>query len=118
MPKYTYRCECGNVATKYAPKEKETIRCSKCRKDMIRDMPVLNGPCDKKELINPFLNHKRIDNQDAIIDARKQKHYWSIEVPKMVNSGVYGIDTMLEKGWIYFDDNMHMHIHTKPPSER
>ena len=118
MPKYNFKCECGNTATKYAPKDKKHIRCPKCRKDMKRSMPTLNGPCDKKEVVNKLLNSKRIDNQAEIIEARKQKHYWSVEVPKMVNSGIYGLDTMLEKGWVYFDDNGHMHINTTPPSER
>lgn len=118
MPKYTFRCECGHFSIKYTPKNKNVLRCPKCKGTMNREMPTLNGPCDKKELVNPFLNSKRIDNQTEIIEARRLKHYWEVEVPKMVNSGIYGLDTMLEKGWVYFDDNGHMHIYTKPPSER
>ena len=118
MPKYKYTCECGNSVVKYAPRDKLTLRCKKCKSEMKRELPVLNGPSQKRELVDPVVNTRHIDNQDEIIKARSQKYYWGVEVPKMVNSGKYSIETMIEKGWVWFDDNMQMHIYTKPPHER
>jgi hypothetical protein len=85
---------------------------------MKRDMPILNGPADKKEVVDSLTNTRWGDDHRKIIQARKEKYYWSVEVPRMVNSGTYSVQTMFEKGWIWIDDNNEMHIHTKPPKER
>jgi len=39
-------------------------------------------------------------------------------VPRLVNSGTYGLDTMLENEWIWVDDNDKIHIYDKPPCDR
>lgn len=118
MPKYNFVCECGHSVKKYTPREKKALPCKKCGGQMERELPILNGPADKKEVIDPVLNLKKSDDHDKIIKARKAKYYWNIEVPRLVQSGVYGIDTMIEKGWVWLDDNGNMHIHNKPPHER
>jgi hypothetical protein len=118
MPKYNFTCECGYSVKKYTPKDRVVLPCPQCDKNMNREMPILNGPPAKREVVNELLNSRWCDDQKQIIQARKEKYYWSIEVPRMVNSGTYTVQTMLEKGWIWIDDNSQMHIHTKPPNER
>ena len=118
MPKFTFNCQCGHTVKKYTSRDKKEIQCDKCNKIMSREIPNLNRPADKREVINPLLNTRWPDDQKKIIKARKLKYYWSVEVPRLVNSGTYSLSTMLEKGWVWIDDNGDLHIHTKPPHER
>ena len=85
---------------------------------MDRQLPIINGNPDITEIVNNITGQTQKKDQSIMVKDRHDKYYWSIEVPRMVNSGVYGLDTMLQNGWVWFDDNKQMHIHTKPPNER
>lgn len=115
MPKYVYTCECGISRKKYAPVSCKTIECE-CGKDMKRQMPTLRG-LKNTETVDKFTNKKHIDDQKNIIDERKADYYWEVEVPRLVNSGTYELDTMLEQGWVYYDEKHNLVTRTKPPQK-
>jgi len=79
-------------------------------------MPTLRG-LKNTETVDKFTNKKHIDDQQSIISERKADYYWEVEVPKLVNSGVYGLDTMLEQGWVYYDEKHKLVTRTKPPQK-
>ena len=83
---------------------------------MIRQMPKLKAP-KVTETVDKYVNQKRMQDHEEIVHERKLDYYWEIEVPKMVNSGVYGLDTMLEKGWVYYDEKGNLVTRTKPPQK-
>lgn len=115
MPKYTFNCECGFSAQKTLPRTKKTIVCPDCGKDIGRSVPKLGGPVEVKETVGDLKKKWNKDNKE-IVRERKESHYWKHEVPKLVSSGVYGLDTMLENGWVYFDEKGELQIRTKPPN--
>lgn len=85
---------------------------------MSRQLPVLSGPASVKETVDKFFNVQHHSNQKELIQERSDDYYWTVEVPRMVNSGKYSMETMLEMGWISVDDKGHITIHTKPPYKR
>lgn len=119
MPKYTFECRnCSNSVKKLTPVSVRIIDCEKCGQDMLRAMPKLNGQAEVSETVNKYTNTQWKDGQKEEIQARKDKYYWTVEVPRMVNSGTYGLDTMLEMGWVYLNEKEEICINDKPPSER
>jgi hypothetical protein len=84
---------------------------------MERQMPNITG-MTSTETVDSITEVKWQDNHKNLLEDRNQTHFWSVQVPKMVNSGVYSIETMLENGWVYIDDKNQMQIHTKPPGKR
>jgi hypothetical protein len=68
------------------------------------------------ETVNKYTNTKNKQDQKSIIEERKQDHYWSVEVPRLVQK--YSLKICLEQGWVWEDDNGKVHTHTKPPGKR
>lgn len=119
MPKYTFVCpECGRSDQKFVPRLVTEVICSGCSKTAVRQMPVLNGPSNVTEVINKYTGttHRR-DHQEEV-EARKAEYYWTVEVPRFVASGTYSLETMLENGWVWVDDNLKVHTQTVPPHRR
>jgi hypothetical protein len=119
MPKYTFVCsECGASDQRYVPKLVKEIECSICSKLAIRQLPTLNGPSSVTEVIDKYtgITHRR--DQKEEVTARKEEYFWTVEVPRFVASGTYSLETMLENGWVWVDDNLQVHIHNKPPHRR
>ena len=85
---------------------------------MNRQMPNLAGSSDVSETVDKYTNIQHKNDHGKIMKARKQEYYWTVEVPRMVATGTYTMETMLENGWIYFDDKKEMHIQDKPPHRR
>lgn len=85
---------------------------------MKRQMPKLGGQSQVNETVDEYTGITWKDGQRDAIKERKDKYYWEVEVPRMVNSGTYSIETMLEMGWVYFNDKDEMCVNNKPPSER
>lgn len=81
-------------------------------------MPRLAGQSQVNETIDKHSGIVWQADQQESIKARRDKYYWEQEVPRFVHSGVYGLDTMLENGWVYLNEKEEMCIHNKPPSER
>jgi len=80
-------------------------------------MPNINKP-NNYTTKDKYTNLKVIEDNAEAIKERRDKHYWGHEVPKLVASGIYGQDTMLQQGWISIDDFGAITINTKPPSAR
>lgn len=130
MPKYTFECpSCGRTEQKYTSRDTSSIPCPDCESIsknerctqqvyMLRKLPKLSGTPDITEVVDDYTGKTVKQDQSTMIKERHERYYWSVEVPRLVKSGTYGVDTMLELGWIWFDDHGHMQIHDKPPGER
>ena len=118
MPKYTNECpSCGHTLQKYNnPKDAPNYCCPHCGTTMVKKMPIIKG-VKTTETVDKYTNKKHVADHKEIVNERKQDFYWSKEVPKMVNSGIYELSTMLEKGWVYYDDKGNLVTRTKPPQK-
>jgi len=118
MPKYTFKCKkCGDDKQVFASRKRTCTPCKKCGEYMYRQMPVLSGPAQVTETVDKYTGKKWIDDQDVILKDRQGAHYWKNEVPRLVNSGTYSLETMLEMNWVYFDDKDELQTRTKQPSQ-
>lgn len=118
MPKYTFECpECGKIEQKFAALSTTTAQCG-CGSTMKRNLPSIGGPAKVTEKMDDMSNVTHIQDQKEILKERRDDHYWAVEVPKMVNSGIYSAETMFERGWIFINDKGQIEIHTKPPEKR
>ncbi len=116
MPKYRFTCpKCNKEKSTYTSASKKTIKC-KCGNDMKRELPNLSGSPKVLEIVDKYSNVKHQANQTKIIQDRRNVYYWAVEVPKMVESGVYSMETMMEKLWIYYDEKGNLQTRTKPPT--
>jgi intracellular sulfur oxidation DsrE/DsrF family protein len=113
MPKYTFICQkCGKSIQKYAAASQRFNQCE-CGQQVERQMPNLAGT-KTTETVDKLLNRKHTVDQENSMKERKLTYYWEVEVPNMVNSGVYSIETMLEQGWIYYNEKGELTTRTKP----
>jgi len=116
MPKYTFKCgHCDHTQQLFASVKRLKSPCEKCGEYMDRQMPVLSGHVQVKETVDKLTNRKWVDNQTDILSDRKDVHFWSKEVPKLVASGTYSMETMLENSWVYYDEKGQLKTRTKPP---
>ena len=118
MPKYTFKCKCGESETKLVSILVTELPCIKCDLQMTRQMPTLNGPSEVRETINTHTGVTWRKDQKEILAERQEKYLWEVEVPRKVASGTYTLQTMLEQDWVYVDDDGKIQIHTKPPHKR
>lgn len=119
MPKYTFRCpSCGSDRQMYVPRLVEEVECKDCNGTMKRQMPTLNGPANVREVVDKYTGITHVDGQPDMVKERREDYYWSVEVPRLVNSGTYSVETMIENGWIQVDDAGKIHVNDKPPSKR
>ena len=116
MPKYTFKCQCGWSDQRIENKKTKHVDCPTCGSIADRAVPFLSGPVEVRETVNDLGKTWRKD-QDELINDRKQTHYWKHVVPELVNSGVYSMETMLERGWVYYDDKGQLHTRTTPPGK-
>lgn len=117
MPKYTYECtDCDIQIQKFANVTDKTTKCPKCHEQIPRRMPLLKAP-KVTEVVDKYSNKKHMDNHKNVLQERKLDYYWKHEVPKFVESGTYELDTMLEQGWVYYDEKGNLTTRTKPPQK-
>jgi hypothetical protein len=83
---------------------------------MDRQMPNLRG-LKNTETIDKYSNKKHVVDQKEIVNERKLDYYWEVEVPKMVNSGTYELETMLEQNWVFYNEKGELVTRTKPPQK-
>jgi ssDNA-binding Zn-finger/Zn-ribbon topoisomerase 1 len=113
MPKYTFICnKCGKQIQKYLSSSQRFNQCD-CGETVERSMPNISGT-KTTETVDKLLNRKHIDGQIGALKERKLDYYWEVEVPKMVDSGIYSIETMLEQGWVYYNEKGELTARTKP----
>src|SRR5580698_7289319 len=118
MPKYTFKCDkCGNSETKLVSILVTELPCT-CDSNMIRQMPTLSGSSEVRETINAHTGTTWRKDQKEILAARQESYLWEVEIPRKVASGTYTLETMLEQGWVYVDDDGKIQTHTKPPHKR
>ena len=118
MPKYTFKCSsCDNILQKYTSMGKTIIECPKCDSDMARQMPITSPP-DTEEVVDKYIGIKWKNDQQDLIKKRKDEYYWRVEVPRFVDSGTYSLETMLEMGWVYYNERGELQTNTKPPDKR
>jgi transcription elongation factor Elf1 len=116
MPKYTFTCpHCGLSLQKFANVNSKNIPCE-CGEEMDRKMPNIAG-FKVSEVVDKYSNKKHFSDQKEILKERKLDYYWEKLVPEMVNSGTYTLETMLEKGWVYYDEKKNLITRTKPPQK-
>lgn len=116
MPKYTFECsKCNKIKQTYVPTSIKTQICE-CEAEMNRQMPKIGGT-QVNELHDKYSNKSLVQDHKEIVNERKVDHYWAVEVPNMVNSGTYELDTMLEKDWVYYDEKHNLVTRTKPPQK-
>ena len=117
MAKYTYYCNmCDKEEERIVTDRDRLITCS-CGIQMIKMMPRLS-PATTTEVVNSHTKQEHIKDQDIMVKARRDEYYWKVEVPRLVASGTYSVETMLENGWITIDDSKQIVIQTKPPHKR
>lgn len=117
MPKYTFSCKkCGSLKQQFANIDTDSIPCTVCESRMDREMPKLAG-LKTTEVVDKYTNKKHVADQKQLLTERKLDYYWEKLVPEMVNSGTYSIETMLEKGWVYYDEKKNLVTRTKPPQK-
>lgn len=118
MAKFTFECEnCGSVKQIIVSHTKKTIQCE-CGSAMQRKLPTSDSKCTVKEIVDPYTNQQQIPDQKDCIKERHEKYFWTVEMPRLVQSGKYCISTILRNGWGIINDKGELELHTKPPSER
>jgi len=115
MPKYHFICDsCKADIERYASIKTEESKCPTCSGTMKRQFPNI-GSQVVKEVVDKFTNTKHTINQKAEDAERKQDHFWTVQVPRLVQE--YGIQTCLEEKWLVYNDKGELVIN-KPPSKR
>ncbi len=119
MPKYTFICSsCNSGMQKYVSRSIKELVCDKCNATMMRQLPNLSGPTDVTEVIDEYIGTTQKPDQRDLVEQRRDEYYWTVEVPRLVDSGTYTVETMLEMGWIYLDEKEQVRINDKPPHRR
>jgi len=118
MPRYTFTCSEGHTLQKYTSVNNREFPCESCSNAMIRQPPKLDGPVDVHETVDKYMNIQQRSDQSELVKQRRDEYYWTVEVPRFVNSGTYTVETMLEMGWIYVDEKDEVQICTTPPHKR
>ena len=116
MPKFRFRCQCGNEIERFVSLKTEETDCSSCGAKMKRQFPGA-GSQQVREVVDSFTNTRQTPDAKAENKARKTEYFWEIEVPRLVQSGTYSTQTMLDEGWIAYNDRDELVIN-KPPSKR
>jgi len=118
MAKHTFVCKsCGTSKTLFTSSA-ATIECESCGEEMSRKMPTLNGKPDVTETVDSYTGIKHREDHKNIVEQRKQDYFWKHEVPRLVNSGTYSLETMISNGWVTTNDKDELIINTKPPNRR
>jgi hypothetical protein len=102
MPKYNFVCESCSIKThKYVSAKTETVVCT-CGKNMHRQLPVIEGQTEVRELIDPYLNKRHVKDQDTLLKDRRRTHFADVEIPRLVDT--YSVETCLENKWLVYND--------------
>lgn len=84
---------------------------------MDRLLPRLG--CKKTtETVDPYLNIRLEENNKQQVKERHNQHFWEVEVPRMVASGTYSTETMLEEGWLVYNDKGELELGKGPPQKK
>lgn len=118
MPKYRFYCsDCREDFTKIEGRHVEETECPYCSGGAQRQMPTLNSS-EVTETVDKYVGKRLPTNNKDLIEQRRQEYYWKYEVPDLVRSGVYSLETQIENGWIIVKDDGTIEIQDKPPHRR
>ena len=113
MAKNRYKCnKCDKEETRYSSADE--FLCS-CGGQKQKQMPQLAGHAQVNEVVDKYRNVKHKQDQKKIIKDRRSEYYWKVEVPKLVASGTYSLETMLEMKWVYYNEKGDLVTRTIPP---
>lgn len=104
MAKYRFQCEgCQVIVERYTASTVETQPCKECGGLAKRLFPNI-GMKKVTETVDSFLNIRHEDDQKKLLEDRRTEHFWSVEVPRFVESGTYCVETMLAEGWVFYNE--------------
>lgn len=104
MAKYRFQCEqCSAVSERYASVQTEALPCKECGANAKRLFPNI-GSQKVTETVDPFLNIRYEEDQRKQLENRRIEHFWEVEVPRFVQSGIYSMETMLAEGWLVYNE--------------
>ncbi len=83
---------------------------------MDRALPNIKAP-QVTENVDKHFGKSWKQDQKELLKERKADYFWSVEVPRLVNSGIYSLETMLENQWVYYDEKGNLCTRTKPPEK-
>ncbi len=113
MAKNRYKCDtCESEEMKYSSEDEFPCSCGGQKK---KQMPNLAGHAQVNEVVDKYRNVTHKQDQKKIINDRRSEHYWNVEVPKLVASGTYSLETMLEMKWVYYNEKGELTTRTTPP---
>jgi ribosomal protein S27E len=116
VPKYTFKCPgCQSTISAYTSSLTE-IDCS-CGLKMDKQLPTLSGKAQVTEVVDKMAGKSWKQDQKEILTERKADYFWSVEVPRFVDSGTYSLETMLENKWVYYDERGDLQTRNKPPEK-
>jgi hypothetical protein len=117
MARYTFICpKCASTVQTYVPSSCFDVKCA-CGADMVRQIPKISKPT-VHEVLDKRGGKQLIENSKEELTARKEKYYWEVEIPRLVQSGIYTMETMVTNGWITMLEDKTFVINKKPPSQR
>ena len=112
MAKYSFQCECGKSKSLYTSFD-AVVKCE-CGRDIKASLPTITA-ATVKETVDKLSGTKQLKDQKEVLIERSEDFFWSVEVPRMVESGIYSMETMLERQWVYYDEQGNLRTRTKPP---
>lgn len=114
MPKYIFKCEkCEQLLEKFVPKLVKDIPCS-CGSNAYRQLPNI-AQQQVNETVDTYTGVKRDQNHVENIKERRDEHYWTVEVPRLIQT--MSTETCIEQQWLVYNDKGELVIN-KPPSKR
>jgi len=116
MPQYTFKCPQGHEFSQFVASTIREVKCKVCEEDAKRLLPKLAKHSEVLESMDSFTGKQYRTDAKSMIQERNQNHYWSVEVPRLVASGEYPLETMLSNQWVYYSDKGELEIRTKPPN--
>jgi len=116
MPKFRLICsKCKKEVTKLIPKKWDNLPCD-CGGILQKQFPT-SGTKVVTETTNQITNTRKMEDLDINIKERQGKYFWEVEVIRLVNSGIYSLDTMLSNGWVFYNDKGELETRTSPPKK-
>jgi len=114
VAKYIFECgSCKKKESKFVPVKTTELPCE-CGGTQYRKLPNI-ATQTVNETVDTFTNTKRSQNHDADIKQRRDDHYWTVDVPRFIQT--YSTETCLEQQWLIYNEKGELVIN-KPPSKR
>lgn len=85
---------------------------------MDRMIPRLNGAVESLETVDKESGTKWRADHNEDLKARSDLYFWKHHVPRLVDSGVYSLETLLQNGWVIVNAKGQIEVQTTPPNKR